>query len=254
MTKSQAEAAGWLRFIEVTEFVPVGQKLYRSSAPSYKKVPNGDNDSSQNLTPKAIKFLADAKIDSIISFNKYTYRPDQIAELKEAKIEYLHLPVEDFHAPTVQQLKDANALFVGKKATLVHCGFGHGRTGTGVTGLQICTANGQTLDPYACKWWGNRGNHVEKRRQMSVLAELRNGLLQFVMSFHLHPPAKYNAFPALLCRNRRQGVPDADPKKRFVIINVETGYYLTISNDDKNIVAHSPESVEKGARTRREAS
>lgn len=172
--------------MEVTGFLPDGQKLYRSSAPNYKKLPSGDHDSSQDLTQKSVDFLTKIGIDSIISFNKYKYNRDALVRLESAKpkkIEYLHLSVQDFSAPTLEQLKEANTFFVGKKATLVHCGYGHGRTGTGVTALQIDTSNGQRLEPFASAWWGSRGNHVEKRRQMSVLAELRSVLLQFVLTF-----------------------------------------------------------------------
>jgi len=144
-------------------------------------------------------------------------------------IAYLHLHVDDWCAPTLEQLKQANEFFVGKSSTLLHCGYGHGRTGTGVTGLQICTTNGQTLNPFASTWWGSRGNHVEKRRQMSVLAELRNDLLQ----------------------NRSTAFPDGGVKE-FAIVNFATGCYLTLSANGQKVVAQSPEKVDRFLQTKRQ--
>jgi len=170
---TQAKAAGWLRFEPVTEHVPDCRKLYRSSAPNYEQLPPPEHsDTSQRLTQRAVAFLVKVGIDSIISFNQCPYKPEQHKLLGEAKppIDYLHLSVQDFYPPTLQQLEMAIAFFSGKKSTLVHCGYGHGRTGTGITALQIGSEYGQTMQPYAKKW--HQKNHVEKRAQVSVLAQL----------------------------------------------------------------------------------
>lgn len=50
------------------------------------------------------------------------------------------------------------------------------------------------------------------------------------------------------------GVPVVGQRKNFAIINLATGYYLTVSEDNKTIVALSPETVERGPRTKRQAS
>lgn len=63
----------------------------------------------------------------------------------------VHLPVKDWTAPTVEQLKRAGAFLGGKSATLVHCKYGHRRIGTGITALQLFADNGQTLEPLASK-------------------------------------------------------------------------------------------------------
>ncbi|KAF8120256.1 hypothetical protein EV363DRAFT_1397433 [Boletus edulis] len=230
---TKAKRAGWERFSQVKQFVPASHKLFRSSAPSYRHLQKGaDHDATQNLTPNAVKFLVEQQIDSIISFNKYSYSPEEVKRLENASppIAYLHLPVDDWCAPTLEQLRQANEFFVGKSSTLLHCGYGHGRTGTGVTGLQICATNGQTLNPFASTWWGRRGNHVEKRRQMSVLAELRNNLLQ----------------------NRSTAFPDGGLKMEFAIINFATGYYLTLSRNGQKVVAMSPEKLDPFLHTKRQ--
>ena len=177
-----ADTAGWHRFTHVTEFVPSGHKLYRSSAPNYKS-----KDSDQNLTQAAVDFLVSQGIDSIISFNGYEYRAVEKERLAKAvpPIRYLHLELGDFKPPTLSQFKQANDFFLQNTSTLVHCGYGWGRTGTGITGLQIYTENGKTLQPLAETWstsLNSDGNNVEKQEQMSILAEQRNLFLSCVPS------------------------------------------------------------------------
>ena len=93
----------WHRFSEVTQYVPAGRHLFRSSAPNY----DGE-DSSQRLTQTAVDFLVKKGINSIISFNQFSYGEDLITSLLEpAHIAYRHLPVNDFQAPTLDQLKGA---------------------------------------------------------------------------------------------------------------------------------------------------
>lgn len=169
-----ADKAGWHRFTQVTQSVPSGHKLYRASAPNYKK-----QDSDQDLTQEAVDFLVSQGIDSIISFNEYEYRPVEREKLAKATqpIRYLHLKLGDFKPPTLAQFRQANDFFLENKSTLVHCGYGWGRSGTGVTGLQIYTENGKNFQPLASSWsmpLAYGGNNVEKREQVSILSELRN--------------------------------------------------------------------------------
>jgi protein-tyrosine phosphatase len=159
-------ASEWLRFQQVTKHIPSGHKLYRASAPNYY--------SGQKLTDTAVQFLADNGIDSIISFYDRPYNDSEKELLTNAKIEYKHLPVKDFHAPTIETLYSANEFFLQKESTLVHCGYGHGRTGTGVTGLQLYATKGAL--PLEGDWKAE--NHVEAEQQLVVLRELRNTLKQ----------------------------------------------------------------------------
>jgi protein-tyrosine phosphatase len=156
----------WLRFKQVTKHVPSGHKLYRASAPNYAY--------RQKLTASAVQFLADNGIDSIISFNEHPYNDSEKELLTNAKIEYKHLPVKDFHAPTLETLYSANEFFLQRESTLVHCGYGHGRTGTGLTGLQLYATKGAL--PLEGDW--KEENHVETEQQVAVLRELRNTLKQ----------------------------------------------------------------------------
>lgn len=129
-----ADAAGFHRFEWVTGHIPPGDKLARSSAPNYT-----GEDSSQNLTSASIKFLKDNKIAHVISLNSEATTNKKIAEeLTKNNIAYTPLPVQDFHAPTKADLQKGNTEYRKHRlGTIVWCGFGHGRTGTMISGLQI---------------------------------------------------------------------------------------------------------------------
>jgi protein-tyrosine phosphatase len=156
----------WYNWRQVTKHLKEGHNLYRSSAPNYLGY-----DESQTLTPTAVKFLVDKGIDSIISFNKHPYSDEEKKLLDHEKIHYLHLPVQDFTAPTIKQLDDAIAFFNDPEhhSTLVHCGYGRGRTGTAVTGLQLDVTGGN--EPDESVWQSE--NHVERPVQMESLRQLK---------------------------------------------------------------------------------
>ena len=159
----------WHHWEQVTEYVKTGHKLYRSSAPNY-----AGSDSTQKLTSTAVQYLTSQGIDSIISFNVYSYTDSEKALLIPAKITYLHLAVVDYTAPTLTQLETAITFFDAHKSTLFHCGYGHGRTGTGVTALQLAATKGQ--NPVESLWKSE--NYVEKSVQLAVLKKLRDKLKQ----------------------------------------------------------------------------
>lgn len=156
----------WKRFEQVKEYIPTSRRLYRSSAPYYF---------DQKITPDAIKFLEDNNITVIISFNDYSYTADEITLLKDAGITYHHFGVRDFHAATLEQLRDAYAVIDSDNldigtGILVHCGYGHGRTGTGITGIQLQYTEG--ANPPEADW--DMVNHVERDAQMAVLRQVRD--------------------------------------------------------------------------------
>lgn len=171
MSTELVGADEWHQWEEVKKHVASGHKLYRASAPNYKdEGPGKDHDKTQKLTKTAVEFLVEGgkKIDSIISLNKYSYNDDEKKLLSDKKIAYLHISVEDYHAPKLSEVHDAIQFFKDHKSTLVHCGFGWGRTGTGVTALQLDYTKGkQPLDTV----WHDE-NHVEKPVQFDVLHAL----------------------------------------------------------------------------------
>jgi hypothetical protein len=153
---------GWFRWREVEKYRLPGHRLFRASSPNY--VSRGEDringgDKSQNLTQDAVNWLTKNKVNSIISFNQFPYKPDELDLLKKANITYRHYGAEDFHSPSIENLKAAvkfHAEFEGA-VTLVHCGYGQGRTGTGISAIQLYAEDGER--PTEREWIME--NHVE---------------------------------------------------------------------------------------------
>ncbi|KAF8869834.1 hypothetical protein BD779DRAFT_1583351 [Infundibulicybe gibba] len=148
--------------------MPEGRRVYRSSAPNYR-----GSDATQRLTNDAVKFLQENRISGIISFSGLPYTPAELFLLGAAGIEYRHLPIPDFEAASLDQLLAAYNFVVDQGddgGTLFHCGYGHGRTGTGITGIQLHTTHGE--NPDKSTW--ELENHVETPAQVAVLAKLRD--------------------------------------------------------------------------------
>src|SRR5436189_6444065 len=77
------------------------------------------------------EFFKDQKIGAIVSL---TESPLERAFVEEFGFCYLHLPIQDFSCPSVEQI-DQFVDFLKKAETsrhaaVVHCGAGMGRTGT----------------------------------------------------------------------------------------------------------------------------
>ena len=170
----------WRRFEQVTLHVHPDHRLFRSSAPNYDL---SGRDVVQHFTQEAVDFLIQNAINGIISFNSHPYSDAAQALLGAANIAYLHLPVEDFAPPTIEQLAQAYNFYRDRRCTLMHCGYGHGRTGVGVTGLQLHVTSGQ--NPLEDHW--RHHNHVERPGQMAVLRRLRDS---FPVSSHAEGVAK----------------------------------------------------------------
>ena len=156
----------WENWDEVTRHVLGGHRLFRSSAPNYH-----GHDADQLVTDTAIAWLTKKHIDTIVSFNAVPYTDDEQRRVSKAGIFYRHLPVVDFTAPTFQQLQLAAQVFNDRPSAsmLVHCGFGWGRTGTGITALQLFATWGDA--PPEDEW--ESVNHVERPEQMEVLRRIR---------------------------------------------------------------------------------
>lgn len=171
-----ADDAGFHRFRWVKDHMPKDDKLARSSAPHYSTA-----DSDQKLTDDSIRFLKDNKIEHVISLNSQADSNDDLkTKLKNNDIAYTPLPVKDFHAPTSNELSKGNTEYrKHRNGTLVWCGYGHGRTGTMVTALQIYAEKDKS-SPEKLSHDDYKKNNVEQKHQgtstgqFEVLDELQN--------------------------------------------------------------------------------
>lgn len=166
----------WQRFEPVTRNILTGKRLFRSSAPNYSEDVPKPYDASQKLTVSAVRYLQDKGIVGIISLNAFPYKYSERSLLYSVGIDYKHIPIEDFKAPALDDIDDAWDFFMDHRSTLVHCGYGWGRTGTMITALQLCCTDGRY--PASSSEWQGR-NHVEKPEQVAVLRELRSDVSRY---------------------------------------------------------------------------
>ncbi|KAK8914834.1 hypothetical protein H634G_02104 [Metarhizium anisopliae BRIP 53293] len=163
--------AGFLNFKQVEKYLLPTDRLFRSSAPHY----DGHDDASQRLDTKSIAFLRQQNIKHVISLNWYADDATITNTLRTAGIAYTPLKVGDYKAPTQEQLKKGNTEWEKHRSgTLVWCGFGHGRTGTMVSGLQIM-AEKKKPHPHKFTHDDYKKNHVETQGQEDELNKLQAG-------------------------------------------------------------------------------
>ncbi|KAJ8515897.1 hypothetical protein ONZ45_g6746 [Pleurotus djamor] len=112
----------------------------------------------------SVRYLVDLGINGIISLNEFPYKYSEKGLLNAFGIDYLHLPIRDYSTPTLNDMDDAYDFFLKHRSTLVHCGYGHGRTGTMITTLQLCCTDGRYPREY--DW---ERNHVETPGQRQFL-------------------------------------------------------------------------------------
>ncbi|OAA42462.1 protein-tyrosine phosphatase [Beauveria brongniartii RCEF 3172] len=181
-SNGNAAEGGLQRFEFVKELMGSENELARSSAPYY-----AGQDSDQKITPETIAALKKHGITHIISANSEANNEEVRKALAEAGISYTPLPVEDFKAATQDDFQRAWEAFVsnrGTGATLVWCGYGHGRTGTIISALQMFSEHerGQ-LHTWSRSDYDR--NHVERDGQRSAL----DALQQRLQSEPSNPPA-----------------------------------------------------------------
>ncbi|MDN3637379.1 protein-tyrosine phosphatase family protein [Simiduia curdlanivorans] len=102
--------------------------LARSAQPNYS-----GKDESHDISFLQADFLKKKGISCVISSNQYELPDHSKTLLATYGIAYYHFRIEDYHAASPQQLKTAADIIEANRrrgATLVHCGFGEGRTGT----------------------------------------------------------------------------------------------------------------------------
>jgi len=147
----------------------INGRLARSSSPNYKDNVQYDADKAQLMDDAAVQFLLLHKINNVISMNQWELSPPEKQKLSNKGISYTHLGVQDWHAPTLYQLEQAQHAYTSHATTLVYCGYGHGRTGTVISALQLYWGQDRTHGDY-------RNNHAETKEQIDVLDQLRKKL------------------------------------------------------------------------------
>ncbi|KJZ76876.1 hypothetical protein HIM_03753 [Hirsutella minnesotensis 3608] len=164
-----AEKVGFERFEWVVDHLGPGEKLARSSAPHYH-----GKDSDQTLTKESVAFLKSQGITHVIGVNSDAENEEIRSRLRQGGIDYTALVVADLTSPTVGQLRQAyDAFRRHKTGTLVWCGYGHGRTGTAVSAIQILSETGRGSG-YKFTDEDFNKNHVETETQLKTLRALQN--------------------------------------------------------------------------------
>ncbi|KAI0341588.1 hypothetical protein BDW22DRAFT_254106 [Trametopsis cervina] len=153
-------------------FTIKGKKSTRSSCPHYKGQPPhgaGGDDSDQLMDKAAIDALRVKKVKYLISANHNSISDVQKAALTKAGIGYQWLPVPDFQAPSITQFKDCHREYrKNKEGVHFYCGWGDGRSGTYVTGVEILEGV-YTRKPTVAQY---KKNHVERDVQFKALDAL----------------------------------------------------------------------------------
>ncbi|ODA84167.1 hypothetical protein RJ55_02685 [Drechmeria coniospora] len=146
-------------------------RLFASSSPNYE-----GRDSTQRITAETIEFLRENDITNVISLNEEADSDHIILALAAANIDYTPLPVTDYQSPTLHDLERGWASFLHRRnGALIWCGYGHGRTGTMVTALQMYSQQQRsefrpwTSDDY-------RSNFVESESQIHTLNQLQSSI------------------------------------------------------------------------------
>ncbi|OTA07452.1 hypothetical protein A9Z42_0083520 [Trichoderma parareesei] len=143
-------------------------RLARSSAPHYR-----GSDLDQNMDAEALEYLTSQGITSVISLNACPLPAAATTRLQGYRITYHHVPVTEFCAPTLDQLRELWDTYNRQTVTLIYSGFGYGRAGTAVSALQL-------YNQLALSDTDFRINHVATQDQLRVLNDLRTHLRQWV--------------------------------------------------------------------------
>jgi len=139
-------------------------RLARSSAPHYVS-----HDEDQNMNSAAISFLVSHGITNVISLNSYPLSLMELGLLLTNRISYTHVCVQDYHAPTLTDFDTISRSFTSSGTTLVCCGFGHGRTGTAISALQLFTGHRLRHTDF-------KVNYVQTELQFDALDTLKDSL------------------------------------------------------------------------------
>lgn len=159
-------------------------KLARSSAPNYTdKLKIQHHDQTQRVTRDVADYLSSKLIGIVVSLNYFRLSADQEQLLNAKGILYHHVPVEDYHPPTKDQLIHAEEQ-MRNRISLVWCGFGQGRTGTMVTAWEILTGRKD-------KETAIKDSTAETRQQKLVLRSLPERKLPLFIGDVCHALREY---------------------------------------------------------------
>ncbi|KAI0682766.1 hypothetical protein BC835DRAFT_843480 [Cytidiella melzeri] len=115
----------------------------------------------------AIKYLQGKSVKFIISANANQLSKAQQDALTKAGIGYKWLPVPDFQAPKKADFDACYAAYTAHTSGVhFYCGWGNGRSGTYITGVQISSGLYPNKRPTRADY---DNNHVEKQVQRDAL-------------------------------------------------------------------------------------
>ncbi|PFH57964.1 hypothetical protein XA68_14343 [Ophiocordyceps unilateralis] len=160
------EGHGISRFSWITDNLSPGDKLARSSAPHFFC-----NDNSHAINDESIGFLREKGIRHVISLNSEAGREDIVKALKDNDIQYTQLPTSDWEPLSLDALVQGVESFIvrPRSPTLIWCGFGHGRTGTLITAIQMFRLREQSFPARQLDQKDYGKNNVETQEQRDLL-------------------------------------------------------------------------------------
>ncbi|OAA38288.1 hypothetical protein NOR_06678 [Metarhizium rileyi] len=177
--QSIPDCGGLARFEKVLSHMGSTEGLYRSSAPFYDSFEDDDEvhlEDKHEVTQETIDCLHRYGITHVISLNHLAYDSAVMTALRQGGIVYTPLAVLDFHAPSLAQVEEAwNAFRRHRSSTLVWCGYGHGRTGTMISALQMYVQS-EREEPLYWTREHYEQNEVERDVQFELLDHLQQHL------------------------------------------------------------------------------
>ena len=135
-------------------------RLARSSAPYYNS-----EDADEAINGASIEFLQSYGINNIISLNSVELSPRQRGWLHDAKISYSHIKAVECTAISQEQFDQILLAYGKAEVTVVYCGYGGGRTGMGVSAIQLFHGRALKDNDF-------RANGVECPSQLAALRAL----------------------------------------------------------------------------------